>query len=108
MAPPLTVVIFGASGDLTGRKLIPALFNLALKDRLPAEARVVGVARSPFTDESFRTDMAKKVKDALTGAGEHFDADRWAAFAGRLHYVSTDVTKPGGVAPLSEWFKANE
>jgi glucose-6-phosphate 1-dehydrogenase len=108
MAPPLTVVIFGASGDLTGRKLIPALFNLALKDRLPPEARVVGVARSPFTDESFRADMAKKVKDALTGAGDRFDPARWAAFADRLHYVATDVTKPGGVGPLAEWFRANE
>ena len=46
MATPLTVVIFGASGDLTSRKLIPALFNLAQKGRLPAEAQVVGVSRT--------------------------------------------------------------
>jgi glucose-6-phosphate 1-dehydrogenase len=108
MAPPLTVVIFGASGDLTGRKLVPALFNLALKDRLPAGARVVGVARSPFTDESFRSDMEQKVRDALTAVGEPFDPARWAAFADRLYYVPTDITKPGGVRPLAEWFAANE
>ena len=45
MATPLTVVIFGASGDLTSRKLIPALFNLAQKNRLPTEVQVLGVVR---------------------------------------------------------------
>ena len=54
MPAPLTIVIFGASGDLTGRKLIPALFNLAVKNYLPPEARIVGVARSEFSDDAFR------------------------------------------------------
>jgi glucose-6-phosphate 1-dehydrogenase len=108
MAQPLTVVIFGASGDLTARKLVPALFNLAQKNRLPPEARIVGVARSEYTDDSFRDYLTSKVKEALTGAGENFDAKRWAEFATRLHYVRTDVTKPGGMAPLAEWFTANE
>ena len=101
MAAPLTVVIFGASGDLTARKLVPALFNLMLKDRLPPETRVVGVARSEYTDDAFRAHMGEKVKEALTGAGEDFDAGRWAEFAARLHYVSTDVTKPDGMAKLA-------
>ena len=106
MTVPLTIVIFGASGDLTARKLIPALFNLHQKGRLPAEAHVVGVARSPFTDSSYRELMAGKIKTAL--AGEHYDPVKWQEFAARLHYVSADVGKPGGIAPLTEWFRANE
>jgi glucose-6-phosphate 1-dehydrogenase len=108
MPQPLSVVIFGASGDLTGRKLIPALFNLALKNRLPTEARIVGVARSDYSDTSFREHMAGKVREALTGAGESFDDAKWAMFAERLHYVRTDATQPGGIEPLAAWFKANE
>ncbi len=106
MATPLTVVIFGASGDLTSRKLIPALYQLSHKGRLRADARVVGVARSPYTDESFRDMMAEKVKKAAGAEG--FDPAKWAAFAARLHYVADDVTKPGGTAKLADWFKANE
>ena len=108
MTAPLTVVIFGASGDLTARKLVPALFNLAQKKRLPEEARILGVARSELTDDAFRQQMRKKVEEALTGASEHFDPAKWAAFAQRLHYVATDATKPDGTAALAKWFAANE
>ena len=108
MAQPLTVVIFGASGDLTGRKLIPALFNLAIKKHLPPEAQILGVARSPFTDDTFRQEVAAKVKDAFKSSGEEWREDEWAEFAKRLHYVSADVTKPGGIDPVKGWFEANE
>jgi glucose-6-phosphate 1-dehydrogenase len=108
MAAPLTVVIFGASGDLTARKLIPALYNLHLKKRLPPEAHIVGVARSPYTDDSFREHMGGKVKEAFAGAGEKFSPEEWTAFASRLHYVSADVTQAGGIAPLSDWFRGHE
>ena len=108
MAQPLTVVIFGASGDLTGRKLVPALFNLARKQRLPDEARILGVARSSFSDESFREQITPKVKDAFKSSGEEWDDAAWGEFAKRLHYVSADVTQPGGMAPLSQWFEENE
>jgi len=59
---PLTLVIIGASGDLTARKLVPSLYRLACKKRLPEDLRVVGVARSPFTDDSFRQKMADAVR----------------------------------------------
>jgi glucose-6-phosphate 1-dehydrogenase len=108
MASPLTVVIFGASGDLTSRKLVPALFNLARKGRLPPEAKVVGVARTEFTDDAFRTHLCDKLKYMLTGSGEPFDAAAWAEFAKRIHYVATDATVAGGVKPLADWFAANE
>ena len=104
MPAPLTLVIFGASGDLTGRKLIPALYNLKVKGFLPPETRIVGVARSPFTDDAFRSEMEAKVKEF----GELYDAGKWAEFASRLYYVGTDVTAPGGVAPLADWFAKYE
>jgi len=56
-AEPCVVVIFGASGDLTSRKLIPALYLLAHKGRLPKQTRIIGVARSKFTNESWRTEL---------------------------------------------------
>jgi glucose-6-phosphate 1-dehydrogenase len=108
MASPLTVVIFGASGDLTSRKLIPALYNLALKGRLPAEAKVLGSSRTAYTDDSFRDHLTEKVMDAITGAGEVFDPVKWTEFASRIHYVSADATKPGGLKPLQDWFVTHE
>ena len=99
MATPLTVVIFGASGDLTSRKLIPALFNLAQKGRLPAEAKVLGVSRTAFTDDAFRAHLAEKAQTDARG-GESFDPAKWAEFAQRVHYVSADLTQPDGAAPL--------
>lgn len=106
MAQPLTVVIFGASGDLTWRKLIPALFNLAQKGKLPPDARIVGVARTAYADADYRAELEPKVKGILPGS--QFDAAKWAEFAKRIHYVSTDATQPGGCKALAEWFKANE
>jgi glucose-6-phosphate 1-dehydrogenase len=108
MAAPLTVIIFGASGDLTSRKLIPALFNLAQKGRLPAETEILGVARSAFTDDTFRGHLADKAKEALTGSGEAFDDARWKEFAGRVHYLPADITHPDGTAALAAWLKKRE
>ncbi len=104
MPSPLTLVIFGASGDLTGRKLIPALYSLKVKGFLPPEARIVGVARTHFSDDEFRAQMHDKSKEFA----EHFDEAKWSDFASRLHYVATDVTAPGGMKPLDGWFTANE
>ncbi len=106
MAQPLTVVIFGASGDLTWRKLIPALFNLVQKGKMPPEARFVGVARSEYTDETYRTHLEEKAKEILPGS--QFDQAKWNEFARRVHYVQTDPTQPGGGKPLADWFTANE
>src|SRR5437868_2065795 len=104
MTAPLTVVIFGASGDLTARKLVPALFNLFLKDRLPPEARVLGVARSDYTDDTFRSHLGEKAREAFKSSGEPWDESAWAKFAARIHYISTDVTQSGGIEPLRAWF----
>ena len=108
MSQPLTVVIFGASGDLTGRKLVPALFNLAIKGRLPKEAQILGVSRTEFSDEAFREQLSTKGKEAFQTSGETWDESAWTAFAERIHYVPTDVTKPGGMAPIQSWFDEHE
>src|SRR3954451_6406970 len=106
MAQPLTVVIFGASGDLTWRKLIPALFNLSQKGKLPPEARIVGVARTKYSDDDYRKELEPKVKGILPG--DQFSEAKWREFASRIHYVATDATQPGGRKGLPEWVRANE
>ena len=69
-----TIVIFGASGDLTSRKLIPALYSLFRKERLPEETRIVGVSRSPFEHDQWRNEL----RDATAKfAPKLFDADAW-------------------------------
>src|SRR5437879_4225057 len=94
-----TLVIFGATGDLTARKLIPSLYSLARKERLPGDLRIVGMSRSPYSDEAFRAKLAPRVKEH-TNAG--WDEKAWADFAQRLHYVSGDATTPEGLGPLKD------
>ncbi len=103
MASPLTVVIFGASGDLTARKLIPALYNLARKNRLPPEAKIVGVARSANSHEQYRAKMKAKFQEYHK---DQFDAEVWDKFAGRLYYVAGDISE--NPAPLQDWFNEHE
>src|SRR5438105_14816218 len=102
---PLTIVIFGASGDLTARKLVPALFQAFGKGRLPADAQIVGVSRSPMTDEQFRTHLVGGAKEAT---GKAWDEGRWKEFAGRLHYVAGDAAAAGGLTALRDWLRQRE
>ncbi|HXV80005.1 MAG TPA: glucose-6-phosphate dehydrogenase [Candidatus Binatia bacterium] len=79
------LTIFGASGDLTKRKLIPALYNLALEDRLPERFAVVGYARSEMSHEEFRQKMREAVSEfSRTGLK---DEAVWQQFAATLYYV---------------------
>jgi glucose-6-phosphate 1-dehydrogenase len=102
---PLTVVIFGASGDLTARKLVPSLYRLDCKHRLPPEARIVGVARSPFNDDGFREKMAKSLQEF---AKDDWNADSWEKFAQRLHYVQGDGSTADGLNGLRDWLARAE
>jgi glucose-6-phosphate 1-dehydrogenase len=87
MAENTSIVIFGASGDLSKRKLVPALYNLALKKRLPAEARIVGFARRNYNHEAFRNLMRDAVREFAPNA---YRDDVWSEFAPRLFYVCGD------------------
>ena len=88
---PITIVIFGASGDLTWRKLIPALYNNFKKDRLAECANIVGFARRPFSDAEFRQHLLEGVK---TFTNDTFDEAVWEQFSQKLHYFmgNLDVT----------------
>jgi glucose-6-phosphate 1-dehydrogenase len=92
-----TIIIFGASGDLTSRKLLPALFNLWLKDRLPQDFHIVGMARSAFTDDQFRERMWGAIADS-----EGMDSRRadWDRFCARVTYCSGDLALPGDMVRL--------
>jgi len=83
-AEAFTLVVFGASGDLTHRKLIPSLFGLHCEGLLPEAARIIGYGRSDLTDEAF----ASSLRDAVAGScrGEPTDEDAWGRFARRLGY----------------------
>jgi glucose-6-phosphate 1-dehydrogenase len=85
-------VIFGATGDLTRRKLLPALFRLAQQRVVPGEFAIVGIARHSLGDEEFRAAM----KEAVTkfGADEQLDDSSWESFAKRLFYLAGDFTDP--------------
>jgi glucose-6-phosphate 1-dehydrogenase len=87
------IVIFGASGDLTARKLVPALVNLARQGRPSAGFSLYGVARRPKTDEQFRQEL----REALSPS----DLEAMAAVASRIHYVQGDVEKTEDLRALS-------
>lgn len=83
-----TIVIFGASGDLTWRKLIPALYNNFKKGRLSDCTNIVGFARRPYNDESLREHLLDGVKQF---SAETFEQAVWDEFAKRIHYFQGDL-----------------
>jgi glucose-6-phosphate 1-dehydrogenase len=87
---PHTLVIFGASGDLTSRKLIPALYSLFHKGRLPKQTRIVGISRTPFTHEQWRAELAASTEKFV---GKQFDAATWQSFAASVFYHRGDIDK---------------
>src|SRR5512136_1428011 len=84
--PPCAIVIFGANGDLTKRKLLPALYNMNRDRQLPPGFAVIGNSRTPMSDDQFRETMGESVKRFLDDTP--FDADLWSGFAKGLYYVS--------------------
>ncbi len=96
---PCAMVIFGASGDLTKRKLMPALLNLAQEHLLPADFAVIGLARRPLSDVSFR----RKIADDLRALTHHDpDAALWQALAARLFYQAGDLNVDATYAALRD------
>ena len=89
VAPPCVMVIFGASGDLTKRKLIPALFNLRRSGLLSDNFAVLGVARQPLSDEELR----QRVDDDIAACDEPEDPDCQSWLLQRVHYLSGDITE---------------
>ena len=84
MAQPFAMIIFGASGDLTVRKLVPALFHLFLEKRLPESFQIVGFARRPKSDEQFRAEMKEGVK--RFSRTQPFEERAWLEFETHIFY----------------------
>jgi len=97
--PPQALVIFGASGDLTHRKILPALYDLAHDTLLPERFVVVGYARSEWSEEQFREHARAGVEEfSRTG----MDEGLWKTFAEMLHYVSGEFHEPHCFSHLIE------
>ena len=90
MSESTSIVIFGASGDLTRRKLVPALYNQFRKNRLPKDLRVIGFARRDYSHEKFRDEMLAGVKEF---AREDYEEAAWEKFAPSLWYVRGNVNE---------------
>ncbi len=87
------LVIFGASGDLTSRKLIPALYEMNQRGLLPKGLRVLGVSRTELSDDAYRDRLTPK-------AAEHahsYEQSSWAEFAKRIHYHAADASEAGSI-----------
>jgi glucose-6-phosphate 1-dehydrogenase len=100
-ASPCVMVIFGASGDLTKRKLLPALYNLRKARLLSDHFAVIGVSRSPMSDDAFR-EMATADLHELDGGGEPPDKAIVQWLVGRLHYIALDAQKAGAYVDLAQ------
>ncbi len=97
-AESCTVVILGASGDLTARKLIPALFHLHAGGHLPGPASIIGFARRPKTSESWREELRNALLE--NSRSKSVDASQWAAFAKHLAYCQGDLDDPAAYEKL--------
>jgi glucose-6-phosphate 1-dehydrogenase len=90
-ANPCAIVIFGASGDLTKRKLIPSLYNLGSYLLLPAHFSIIGVARRPLSDDVFRHQLGKDLTELGT---QPVDPKLWSKFRERISYCAGEFDNP--------------
>jgi len=96
--PECAIVIFGASGDLTKRKLMPALYRLDFDRRLPANFAIIGNSRTPMSDDAFREKMREGVEQFLEDSP--FDESLWNSFARNIYYLAGDSTDSNFLASL--------
>ena len=99
LADPCVMVIFGFSGDLTNRKLIPALYNLASQQLLSREFAIVGLGRNAMSNEEIRARMTEDIKQFGSGP---VDPDLWDWFSRRISYISGDFDDPATFAQLKD------
>jgi len=102
---PCTIVVFGAAGDLTKRKLIPALYNLRIHGLLPGDFAVIGVARKDLSHDAFREAQSKDIRQFAT---TKVDDAVWADFNQRLYYASGEFADPNTFRKLGELLKEAE
>ena len=91
---PFDLVIFGGTGDLARRKILPGLYRRFWSGQVPESARIIGASRKPMSDEEFREFTREAIRDyAIEGSD---DSDKVAEFLTHLHYVAIDATGDGG------------
>lgn len=105
-AEPCAMTIFGAHGDLTKRKLIPALYALYIEGFLPREFCMVGMSRTKMTDDEFRIAMRNALQQFAPDIP--FEPAKWERFAARLYYLPGNFDKPGGLDELAQLLKTLE
>ncbi len=99
MGSPCVMIIFGASGDLARRKLIPSLYNLECAGLLHKDFKIVGFARTQLGQEEFRADMKKGVEEFSRNP---FSQERWERFSNRLFYFSGQYDDPKDIEELQK------
>ena len=99
---PVSIIIFGASGDLTQRKLIPSLFNLCRKDRMPEKFRIVGYGNTEFTNEQFQAHLKEGLDEFASF--EYTEAE-WKQFAPTLEYLQGRYTDLADFRKLDKFLK---
>jgi glucose-6-phosphate 1-dehydrogenase len=100
-----TIVIFGASGDLTWRKLVPALYNNHIKGRMQNCGEIIGFARRPYTDGTFRQRLQEGVQ---AFSPDSFSQERWEEFSSKLVYFQGNLDVPEDFTRLAEFLKQRE
>ncbi|NJL93395.1 MAG: glucose-6-phosphate dehydrogenase [Anaerolineae bacterium] len=105
MVQPLSIVIFGASGDLTSRKLIPGLFNNFCKGRLPQTFTIVGVSRSEFEHAAFREKVGQAAQEF---AANIYTPEKWAAFAEHIWYMPGNAKEVDSYRRLDAFLREKE
>src|SRR5713226_5558579 len=103
---PCNMVIFGASGDLTHRKLLPALYNMELGHLLPPEFCTIGFARRPKTHQEFRDEMKAGINEF--SRQKPVREDVWSNFEQRLFYVPSTFEDPKGYQSLLDLMRKND
>src|SRR5713226_9667767 len=106
IAEPCAVILFGASGDLAKRKVIPAMYDLASHNSLGPRYAIVGFARTPMSDESFRGALGEAAK-SISDVGP-IDPNKWNEFASNLHYQAGEYGNPDDYTKLAERLKKLE
>lgn len=99
---PTTIIIYGASGDLTKRKLVPALYNSFRKGRLPCEIRIVGFARRPYSNESFRSALMDGI---VKFSSDTFDNNLWHDFSEKITYFQGDLNQVEDFGSLNKYLR---
>jgi len=99
------LVLFGGTGDLAMRKLLPALYRRFVAGQFPTQARVVGVARGERSREAYQAEVEQSCREHAQAV---FNEERWAGFASRLHYQALDASQPGSFSALADLLRGRE